>query len=110
VIVSNFEETLSKDSVTAAEYALATATHKALDVAENLLAGHADLVIGADTVRNHLASWGWLSFGGLAQTDLEVGAQGRVVQQGGGRRMGEIARLLLQGMYGAPQLCLLQYD
>ncbi|GAB4813491.1 hypothetical protein N2152v2_000537 [Parachlorella kessleri] len=50
VIVSNFEETLSKESVTAAEYATATATHKALDVAQNLLAGHAHLVIGADTV------------------------------------------------------------
>lgn len=54
IVVSNFEETLPKDSVTAAEYALATATHKALDVATNLLpaAGGppADLVIGADTV------------------------------------------------------------
>ena len=50
VIVSNFEETLPKDSVTAAEYCLATATHKAFDVAHNLLKDHADLVIGADTV------------------------------------------------------------
>ena len=50
VIVSSFEETLSKDSVTAAQYATATAMHKALDVAQNLLAGHAHLVIGADTV------------------------------------------------------------
>lgn len=32
--MSNFEETLSKDSVSAAEYALATATHKALDVSQ----------------------------------------------------------------------------
>ncbi len=48
--MSNFEELLSKDSVTAAEYALATATHKALDVSQNLLTGHAHLVIGADTV------------------------------------------------------------
>lgn len=73
VIVSSFEETLPKDQYSAAEYARHTATHKAVDVANQLLAqaqaqaaaaggreaedgsaGEAipvpDLVIGADTV------------------------------------------------------------
>lgn len=58
-MVSSFEETLPKDSVTAAEYATLTALHKAQDVAGQLVAaarggGAAQqlplLVIGADTV------------------------------------------------------------
>lgn len=49
MIVSNFEENLPKDAVTGSRYAELTATHKALDVAENL-AEPADLVISADTV------------------------------------------------------------
>ena len=53
VIPSNFEENLSKDLFsTAAEYAIATAKGKALDVTQ-LLGNQgkaADLIIGADTV------------------------------------------------------------
>ena len=49
VIVSNFEEDLSKDSVTGRKYAELTAAHKALDVAQSL-AEPVDLVISADTV------------------------------------------------------------
>lgn len=70
VVVSSFEETLPKDSVTAPEYARLTALHKAQDVARKLAADAAAdaastaaaaegpatppqlpwLVIGADTV------------------------------------------------------------
>lgn len=49
VIVSNFDENLSKNGLDGAEYALRTAAEKALDVTRNQ-ATTADLVIGADTV------------------------------------------------------------
>jgi septum formation protein len=48
--VSSFEEDLSKDSVSGSEYAELTATHKVLDVAQNLGDKSADLIISADTV------------------------------------------------------------
>ncbi len=47
--MSNFEEDLPKDSVTGRAYAELTATHKVLDVAQNL-GEPAHLVISADTV------------------------------------------------------------
>jgi septum formation protein len=47
--VSSFEEDLPKDSVTGCKYAELTATHKALDVAQNL-EEPAHLIISADTV------------------------------------------------------------
>jgi len=47
--VSNFEENLPKDSVTGSTYAELTATHKALDVTQNMKEP-AHLVISADTV------------------------------------------------------------
>lgn len=56
VVPSSFEETLPKDSVTAAEYARLTALHKAQDVARSLAAASSSgqqppvLIIGADTV------------------------------------------------------------
>eukprot|EP00887_Chlorella_sp_A99_P001760 scaffold19.g1760.t1 len=71
VVVSSFEETLPKEQFTPAEYAVATASHKALDIARALAAAAeaaaaagsraateqqhvpADLVITADTVVEH---------------------------------------------------------
>jgi len=56
VVPSSFEETLPKDSVTAAEYARLTALHKAQDVARSLAGASSSgqqlpaLIIGADTV------------------------------------------------------------
>lgn len=47
--MSNFEENLPKDSVAGSAYAEMTATHKALDVAQNMKEP-AHLVISADTV------------------------------------------------------------
>ncbi|KAG7667595.1 hypothetical protein KSW81_001288 [Nannochloris sp. 'desiccata'] len=49
VIVSSFEEDLPKDTVTGSAYAELTATHKALDVAQNMKEP-AYLIISADTV------------------------------------------------------------
>lgn len=53
VVTSTFEETLPKsDYKSGADYAVATARGKALEVAERLTRKHehADLIIGADTV------------------------------------------------------------
>lgn len=53
VVTSTFEETLPKSNYrNGAEYAVATSSGKALEVAERLILNHehADLVIGADTV------------------------------------------------------------
>ena len=49
---SKFEENLDKSRYTAAEYAVATARRKALDVCPMANEAHlADLVVAADTVR-----------------------------------------------------------
>ena len=53
VVTSTFEENLSKtDFRSGAEYAVATSSGKALEVAERLThdGEHSDLVVGADTV------------------------------------------------------------
>ena len=79
VVVSGFDETLSKERFTAAEYARETAARKALDVAAGLLTGGSkpppDVIIGADTASA-------LGVGGLGGGGVQE--QGRAV--GGGRQ------------------------
>lgn len=54
VVVSNFDEKICKEGISACAYALETARQKALDVSRTISGAPPSLIIAADTVRNAL--------------------------------------------------------